>query len=191
MTPVAEVAAAWIFADRWILASSDVLGFASSDVLAAEDKVIKNYVATEFLHEYLKDKKTVGVIGEELDRGISSVAEPIGVVVAVAAKTRNAIVFRPAARARRCAVRAAEILREAGERAGLPAGALQVVAEPSNAASSIRSGGDCRRPRSTSSARCRRSRRKSTSGAGSTRSAGPTPTRSSRSAVAPCSTPRR
>ena len=30
-----------------------------------EDKVIKNYIATEFLYDYLKDKKSVGVIDED------------------------------------------------------------------------------------------------------------------------------
>jgi acetaldehyde dehydrogenase/alcohol dehydrogenase len=38
-------------------------------------------------------------------------------------------VFRPSARAARCATRAVELLQEAGERAGLPAHALQVVPE--------------------------------------------------------------
>jgi acetaldehyde dehydrogenase/alcohol dehydrogenase len=45
----------------------------------------------------------------------------------VAAKTRNAVVFRPSARAARCAERAIEVVRTAGEAAGLPPGALQVV----------------------------------------------------------------
>src|SRR5688572_25242420 len=83
-----------------------------------EDKVIKNYIATEFLYDYLKDKRSVGVIEEDAERGIQYVAEPIGVVLAllpitnptstalfkaiVAAKTRNAIIFRPSARAARC-----------------------------------------------------------------------------------------
>ncbi len=108
-----------------------------------EDKVVKNYVATEFLYDYLKDKKTVGVIDEDVERNIRYVAEPIGVVMAilpvtnptstvlfkaiVAAKTRNAILFRPSPHAIRCALRTAEVLREAGEAAGLPADALQVV----------------------------------------------------------------
>ena len=103
-----------------------------------EDKVIKNYIATEFLYDYLKDKRSVGVIAEDPERGIQEVAEPIGVVLAltpitnptstvlfksiVAAKTRNAIVFRPSARAARCAERAVEILHESGELAGLPPG---------------------------------------------------------------------
>jgi acetaldehyde dehydrogenase/alcohol dehydrogenase len=111
-----------------------------------EDKVVKNYVATEFLYDYLKDKKSVGVIDEDRERGISYVAEPIGVVLAllpitnptstalfksiVAAKTRNAIIFRPSARAARCAVRAVELLQEAGEAAGLPPDALQVIPDP-------------------------------------------------------------
>jgi acetaldehyde dehydrogenase/alcohol dehydrogenase len=111
-----------------------------------EDKVLKNYIATEFLYDYLKDKKSVGVIEEEPERGIQYVAEPIGVVLAltpitnptstvlfkaiVAAKTRNAIIFRPSARAARCAIRCVEILQEAGEKAGLPAGALQVIPDP-------------------------------------------------------------
>ena len=30
-----------------------------------EDKVVKNYIATEFLYDYLKDKKSVGVIDED------------------------------------------------------------------------------------------------------------------------------
>ncbi|HEY4792726.1 MAG TPA: aldehyde dehydrogenase family protein, partial [Mycobacterium sp.] len=112
-----------------------------------EDKVIKNYIATEFLYDYLKDKKSVGIIDEDRERAIQYVAEPIGVVLAllpitnptstalfksiVAAKTRNALVMRPSARAARCAGRAAELLQEAGEAAGLPPNALQVIPDPS------------------------------------------------------------
>ncbi len=111
-----------------------------------EDKVVKNYVATEFLYDYLKDKKSVGVIDEDPERAIEYVAEPIGVVLAllpitnptstvlfkaiVGAKTRNAMVFRPSARAARCATRAVELLQEAGESAGLPRDALQVIPDP-------------------------------------------------------------
>src|SRR5436190_5630970 len=112
-----------------------------------EDKVIKNYIATEFLYDYLKDKKSVGVIDEDRERSLKYVAEPIGVVLAllpitnptstalfksiVCAKTRNALIMRPSARAARCATRAAELLQEAGEAAGLPAHALQVIPDPS------------------------------------------------------------
>jgi acetaldehyde dehydrogenase/alcohol dehydrogenase len=43
-----------------------------------EDKVVKSYIATEFLYDYLKDKRSVGVIDEDPERGIEYVAEPIG-----------------------------------------------------------------------------------------------------------------
>lgn len=111
-----------------------------------EDKVVKNYIATEFLYDYLKDKRSVGVIDRDPERGIEYVAEPIGVVLAllpitnptstalfkaiVGAKTRNAMLFRPSARAARCAMRAIELLQEAGEREGLPPYALQVIPDP-------------------------------------------------------------
>ncbi|HHX84801.1 MAG TPA: bifunctional acetaldehyde-CoA/alcohol dehydrogenase [Actinomycetales bacterium] len=108
-----------------------------------EDKVVKNYVATEFLYDYLRDKRSVGVIEEDVERNLELVAEPIGVVLAitpvtnptstvlykaiVAAKTRNAIVFRPSPLAIRSCERSVEILREAAEAAGMPPGALQVI----------------------------------------------------------------
>ncbi len=116
-----------------------------------EDKVVKNYIATEFLYDYLKDKRTVGVIEEDPERGLQYVAEPIGVVLAllpitnptstalfkaiVAVKTRNTVIFRPSARAVRCATSAVEILQRAGQEAGLPPGALQVVPDPTRATS--------------------------------------------------------
>ena len=108
-----------------------------------EDKVVKNYVATEFLYDYLKDKKSVGVIASDPDLDIDYVADPVGVVLAitpitnptstvlfkaiVAAKTRNAMIFRPAPGAVRCAEQTVEVLRDAGEKAGLPRGALRVI----------------------------------------------------------------
>ncbi len=111
-----------------------------------EDKVVKNYIATEFLYDYLKDKRSVGVIDEDAERHIKYVAEPIGVVLAllpitnptstalfksiVGAKTRNAMIFRPSARAARCATRAIEILQAAGEEVGLPPDSLQVIPDP-------------------------------------------------------------
>ena len=97
-----------------------------------EDKVIKNYIATEFLYDYLKDKKSVGVIDEDPEHALEYVAEPIGVILAllpitnptstalfksiVCAKTRNALIMRPSAAAARCAARAGELLQEADGR---------------------------------------------------------------------------
>jgi len=111
-----------------------------------EDKVVKNYIATEFLYDYLKDKRTVGVISTDPERGIEEIAEPIGVVLAllpitnptstalfksiVGIKTRNAMLFRPSARAARCALRSIEVIQRAGAEAGLPPDALQVIPDP-------------------------------------------------------------
>ena len=114
-----------------------------------EDKVIKNYTATEFLYDYLRDKKTVGIIEEDRERNLMKVAEPIGVILAIlpltnptsttlfkgicAAKTRNAIIMRPSSRAYRSCVEAADIIRDAAEEAGAPKGAIQVLEEPTRA----------------------------------------------------------
>ena len=37
-------------------------------------------VATEFVYNYVKDKRTVGIIREFPERGMTEVAEPIGVI---------------------------------------------------------------------------------------------------------------
>ena len=76
-----------------------------------EDKAIKNMVATEFVYNYVKDKRTVGAIREFPERGLVEVAEPIGVILSLtpitnptstvlfkcimAIKTRNAVIFSP------------------------------------------------------------------------------------------------
>src|SRR3954451_646730 len=76
-----------------------------------EDKAIKNMVATEFVYNYVKDKRTVGAIREYPERGLVEVAEPIGVIFSLtpitnptstvlfkcimAIKTRNAVIFSP------------------------------------------------------------------------------------------------
>jgi acetaldehyde dehydrogenase/alcohol dehydrogenase len=105
-------------------------------------------VATEFLNDYLKDKKSVGVIDSDPENGLEYIAEPVGVIVAItpitnptstvlfkaicAAKTRNAIIFRAHPMATKCALRVVELLAAAGEAAGMPAGAIQVIPMPDN-----------------------------------------------------------
>ena len=80
-----------------------------------EDKTIKNMVATEFVYDYVRDRRTVGVIHEYPDHGLLEMAEPIGVIFSVtpvtnptstvlfkcimAIKTRNTLVFGPHPRA--------------------------------------------------------------------------------------------
>ena len=49
----------------------------------AEDKVIKNHFASEYIYNAYKDVKTCGVIEENTVFGTKRIAEPIGVIAAV------------------------------------------------------------------------------------------------------------
>ena len=103
-----------------------------------EDKALKNMVATEFVYDYVKDKRTVGVIREFPERGVMEVAEPIGVIFSLtpitnptstvlfkcimAIKTRNAVIFSPHPSAGRCCYEAVRIMYEAAVKHGAPEG---------------------------------------------------------------------
>ena len=83
----------------------------------AEDKVIKNHFASEYIYNAYKNVQTCGVIEEDKSFGIKKIAEPIGVIAAVipttnptstaifktliCLKTRNGIIISPHPRARR------------------------------------------------------------------------------------------
>ncbi|WP_262314956.1 bifunctional acetaldehyde-CoA/alcohol dehydrogenase [Lacticaseibacillus parakribbianus] len=112
-----------------------------------EDKAIKNMFATEEIWHAIKDNKTVGVIAEDKQRGLVSIAEPIGVIAGVtpvtnptsttmfkseiAIKTRNPIIFSFHPGAQKSSAKALEVIREEAEKAGLPKGALQYIPVPS------------------------------------------------------------
>src|SRR5271169_3018484 len=103
-----------------------------------EDKAIKNMVATEFVYNYVKDKRTVGAIREFPERGLTEVAEPIGVILSLtpitnptstvlfkcimAIKTRNAVIFSPHPSAWRCCFEAVRIMYETAVKHGAPEG---------------------------------------------------------------------
>ncbi len=113
----------------------------------AEDKVIKNHFASEYIYNAYKDEKTCGVIEEDPVYGIRRIAEPIGVIAAVipttnptstaifkcllALKTRNAILLAPHPRAKGCTAKAAAIVLEAAVKAGAPAGIIDWIDVPS------------------------------------------------------------
>jgi len=103
-----------------------------------EDKVIKNMVATEFAYNYIKDKRTVGIIREFPERNLVEVAESIGVIFSItpitnptstvlfkcimAIKTRNAVIFSPHPNAWRCCSEAVKIMYESALKQGAPEG---------------------------------------------------------------------
>jgi acetaldehyde dehydrogenase / alcohol dehydrogenase len=111
-----------------------------------EDKVIKNMVASEFVYDHIKDKRTVGVIRDMPERNVLEMAEPIGILFSltpitnptstvlfkciVAMKTRNAVIFSPHPKAWRCCSEAVRIMREAAVKHGAPEGVFTCVESP-------------------------------------------------------------
>ncbi len=111
-----------------------------------EDKVLKNFVATEFVWNHIKDKRTVGVIREYPERNLVEVAEPIGVIFSITPitnptgtvlfkciaclKTRNTLIFSPHFRTAGCCLESARVMAEAAERAGAPEGVIRCIEEP-------------------------------------------------------------
>lgn len=113
----------------------------------AEDKVIKNNYAAEYIYNAYKNTKTCGVIEEDKEFGIRKIAEPVGVIAAVipttnptstaifktllALKTRNAIIISPHPRAKDCTVAAAKVVLDAAVKAGAPEGIIDWIDKPS------------------------------------------------------------
>src|SRR5579864_94570 len=103
-----------------------------------EDKALKNMVATEFVYNYIKDKRTVGIIREFPDRNLVEMAEPIGVIFSLtpitnptstvlfkcimAIKTRNAVIFSPHPEAWACCFETVKIMYETALKHGAPEG---------------------------------------------------------------------
>lgn len=113
----------------------------------AEDKVIKNNYAAEYIYNAYKNTKTCGVIEEDKAYGIKKIAEPIGLVAAVipttnptstaifktliCLKTRNAIIISPHPRAKASTIAAAKVVLEAAVKAGAPEGIIGWIDVPS------------------------------------------------------------
>jgi len=111
-----------------------------------EDKVIKNMVASEFVYNYIKDRRTVGVIREIPERNLIEMAEPIGVLFSltpvtnptstvlfkciVAIKTRNAVIFSPHPKAWKCCSEAVRIMYETALKYGAPEGVFACLDTP-------------------------------------------------------------
>jgi acetaldehyde dehydrogenase/alcohol dehydrogenase len=112
-----------------------------------EDKVIKNVVATQLVYEDIKDLKTVGIVSENKETGISEIAQPMGPILAIipvtnptstalfkilsALKTRNPIIVCPSKKAIRCCAETARICYEAALREDAPEDCIQWLTEVS------------------------------------------------------------
>ncbi len=105
-----------------------------------QHKILKNQLGSHGMWASIKDEKTVGVIREDKAKKIIEIGWPMGVVVALsprtnptstvmqktlaAVKSRNGIVHAPHPAAFKCAGETLRIMREAGEKAGMPKGLL-------------------------------------------------------------------
>ena len=100
------------------------------------DKVFKNHMASGMLYESVKDMKTQGILKEDKANKTVEIATPVGLIMGIvpstnptstaifksiiAVKARNSIVFSPHPSARKCTLRAAELMQQAAEEAGAP-----------------------------------------------------------------------
>jgi acetaldehyde dehydrogenase (acetylating) len=105
---------------------------------SAVDKATKNRFSAEQIYNFIKPMRTVGVVRQT--DSIIEVASPRGVVAAIipstnptstaifkiliSIKARDAVVLSPHPSATNCINETARVMREAGEAAGLPAGAI-------------------------------------------------------------------
>ncbi|MEM8676106.1 MAG: bifunctional acetaldehyde-CoA/alcohol dehydrogenase [Cyanobacteria bacterium P01_G01_bin.67] len=112
-----------------------------------EDKVIKNHFASEFIYNKYKQKPTCGVIESDAHFGIQKIAEPVGILAGIvpttnptataifkallALKTRNAIIFSPHPRAKKCTIAAAKAVLDAAVAAGAPENIIAWIDQPS------------------------------------------------------------
>ncbi len=110
-----------------------------------KDKIAKNLLNCDLLHQKIAPLRTIGVLAERPEDGVTEIAVPVGVVAAVlpttnptstaffkvliSVKAGNAIVISPHPRARRCTCEAARLLAEAAQSAGAPEGLIQCVDE--------------------------------------------------------------
>lgn len=112
-----------------------------------EHKVIKNVVATQLVHDSIKNERTVGTLSVDERTGITEIAQPLGPVLAVipvtnptstvmfkillCLKTRNPIIISPTRKALKCCAEAARICYEAALAAGAPEDCIQWMPEAS------------------------------------------------------------
>lgn len=111
-----------------------------------EDKYLKMVNTIEVIYNYLRDKKTVGVI-KRLDNGIVEVAQPVGVIAGIinctgvgsvdydkiisVLKTRNSIVIAPHPATKKTSNFIAKLAHQFAVEAGAPEGCIQCVEKPS------------------------------------------------------------
>ena len=112
-----------------------------------EDKIIKNQFASRDVADAVRGMKTVGVLSAQPGEKLWQIGVPVGTIAAIvpstnptstvcykaiiALKAGCSIVFSPHPKALGCTLRAAQIVAEAAEKAGAPAGSVACLRIPS------------------------------------------------------------
>ena len=111
-----------------------------------EDKATKNLFACEHVINHMRHLKTVGVIDDNEITGITSIADPVGVICGItpvtnptsttifkaliSLKTRNPIIFSFHPSAQECSAQAAQVVLDAAVKAGAPENCVQWITRP-------------------------------------------------------------
>ena len=110
-----------------------------------QHKIAKNTDTAAVFYDYLKNKKSVGIINEIPEQGILEVAHPVGVIAAItpatnptvtplgnfmhAIKGKNALIVSPSPRAEKTTTETINLIREALAKNGAPKDLIQVIEE--------------------------------------------------------------
>lgn len=121
------------------------LAVEETDIGNVADKLSKNHFGTQVVFDYMRGKRSVGILGEE--DGIILIAEPLGVVAAVtpvtnpcattmfksliALKGANVICFAFHPMAYIYSAAAAQVMLDAAMAEGAPADCIQWISDPS------------------------------------------------------------
>lgn len=108
-----------------------------------QHKIAKNTDTAAVFYDYLKDKKSVGIINEIPEQGLIEVAHPVGIIGAItpatnptvtplgnfmhAIKGKNAIIISPAPRAEKTSTETVNLIRQALAEKGAPADLIQII----------------------------------------------------------------
>lgn len=111
-----------------------------------QDKVLKNLLGSTMTYESIRDLKTVGILREDVQRGITEIAVPMGIIAAlipstnptstvmyktlISLKAGNAIVISPHPSARGCILETFRVIEEAARKAGAPDHLVQCISIP-------------------------------------------------------------
>ena len=145
------VAAGWAIMEPQRNRELAELSVADTGIGNVEDKVRKNHRKTLGLLRDLQGAKSVGVIAEHPDKGITEIARPVGVVCAItpstnpgatpankiinALKGRNAVIVAPSPKGWSTAARLLEFIHAQFDRIGAPRDLVQLLSAPISKAS--------------------------------------------------------